>query len=267
MSESAKALTSLRGVHLRTLEQLKHTVAELDELKAKLGGRGSYVDEEECQRIKDAARKECDQKLSAMQKQLEAAMASVHNLEEEKKQFVEKISTLKAGQETAAKNLETANELLLAQLKKLEEENAQMKISHEEEIKISCENFEKVRTEKKALSGKIKSLEASENKLQKENERLGDVIESLTVKLRKLQEANGKDSKQLEKRNKELEQALRAAKSRIGTLETDYADVKGNLEKAASRVETLEEKLKKAEESAKTAQKSLARAREDCLAL
>ena len=91
---AAQALTSLRSKHLRTIEVLKETTAELDVLKKKFGNRGNYIDEDERERIKDSVRKLCNEELQKMEAELSNAKDTIQLLTKEKNVAYEKIKDL-----------------------------------------------------------------------------------------------------------------------------------------------------------------------------
>ena len=254
MAETAKALASLRGVHLRTLEQLKNAAYEVDELKKMLGSRGNVVDEREIERIKGEMETNFNRELKSMRTQLEAANAEKTDLAKWKKDAEQKLSQLETSQRST-------DEAAMARIKELEGKLTSMGLAHANELKELGGQLQASLLESKALSDQMTVVKANEVKAIQENERLGAVIENLNKELRKLQLSMGKDKKDVSKRTKELEAALKASKERTEQLERENITLKNDNDAKTLQLDEAGTKVAKLEEGKAAVQKALDRAR------
>ncbi len=245
---AAQALTSLRSKHLRTIEVLKETTAELDVLKKKFGNRGNYIDEDERERIKDSVRKLCNEELQKMEAELSNAKDTIQLLTKEKNVAYEKIKDLENSSEEKVKQIIIERDNAMANTEKLNEKISVMKEEYDNQIVDMTKLVEKVTQEKKIVGERLLEAENKKESAIAENERLGAVIENLNKKLRDFQQST-KNQKDLLKRTKSMENMFKKLEQRA----TEYANENKNL---LEKIKEMEYKLDASNDRNKNLEKS-----------
>eukprot|EP00943_MAST-04B_sp_MAST-4B-sp1_P004251 g4251.t1 len=260
---AAQALTSLRSKHLRTIEVLKETTAELDVLKKKFGNRGNYIDEDERERIKDSVRKVCNEELQKMEAELSNARDTIQLLTKEKNAAYEKIKDLENSSEEKVKQIMIERDNAISNTEKLNEKIGVMKEEHDNQVVDMTKLIENVTQEKKVVGERLLEAEKKKESTIAENERLGTVIENLNKKLREFQQST-KNQKDLLKRTKSMENMFKKLEQRATEYANENKDLLEKIKEMEYKLDASNDRNKNLEKSQKQLSNALEHSKQEC---